>query len=333
MPENAIYQQLAESVFAGESKYIPAIFETLADLKDAEILMAAAPPAALEDIADKAGLSQAETAQRIDVLFKKGLIFKSKKESGIRYYRVRQVLQMHDSTAVMLDPPQRMLDLWKKYMAKEYNAYLRQVEAALPNPVIRVIPVNVSLKPENHILAFDDVNQIVQDAQSIAVTPCSCRVIDGACGKTVDVCMQFNKAADYSIERGTGRKLSPNEAIEMLQKCEAEGLVHVGSNSRSVGHVICNCCSDCCLNWPSVRGGLGKFVVPSRFQAVVDDALCTSCETCTERCYFEAISMTGKADTAIINSEKCMGCGLCQVTCPEDAISLKEVRPEDFVPA
>ena len=32
-------------------------------------------------------------------------------------------------------------------------------------------------------------------------------------------------------------------------------------------------------------------------------------------------------------AEKCMGCGLCQVTCPEDAITLKAVRPEDFIPA
>jgi NAD-dependent dihydropyrimidine dehydrogenase PreA subunit len=37
-------------------------------------------------------------------------------------------------------------------------------------------------------------------------------------------------------------------------------------------------------------------------------------------------------DTAVIDPEKCMGCGLCLVTCPEDALSLKEVRPADFVP-
>lgn len=333
MPENSIYHQLAETLSAGDSKYIAAIFETLADVKDAEILMVAAPPIPLEEIADKVGLSADEILDRIDLLFKKGLIFKSKKETGIRYYRVRSVLQMHDSTAVMLDPPLKMLDLWKKYMAEEFDEYSRKLEAILPKPVIRVIPVNVSLTPENRILAFDDVHQMVNDARSIAVTPCSCRVIDGACGKPVDVCMQFNKAADYSIERGTGRVLTPAEAIDMLKQCEEEGLVHVGSNSRSVGHVICNCCSDCCLNWPSVRTGLGKFVVPSRFQAVVDETLCTSCETCLERCYFEAIDMTGENDTAQVLAEKCMGCGLCKVTCPEDAISLKEVRPEDFVPA
>ncbi len=37
----------------------------------------------------------------IDSLFRKGILFKSRKPDGIRYYRVRQVLQLHDSTAVM----------------------------------------------------------------------------------------------------------------------------------------------------------------------------------------------------------------------------------------
>jgi Fe-S-cluster-containing hydrogenase component 2 len=164
------------------------------------------------------------------------------------------------------------------------------------------------------------------------VTKCSCRVIDGACGKDLEVCIQFDKAADYALERGTGRKLEKDEAMEMLRKCEEEGLVHVGNNRRTVGHVICNCCNDCCMNWPSVRGGLGKFVLPSRFYAVVDDELCSACETCLERCYFDAISMEGEDDTAIVDDQKCMGCGLCLVTCPDEALSLKETRPQDFVP-
>jgi Fe-S-cluster-containing hydrogenase component 2 len=51
-----------------------------------------------------------------------------------------------------------------------------------------------------------------------------------------------------------------------------------------------------------------------------------------ERCYFDAIRMEGENDTVVVDSEKCMGCGLCLVTCPDEALSLKEVRPEDFVP-
>jgi len=146
------------------------------------------------------------------------------------------------------------------------------------------------------------------------------------------VCVQVDKAADYSIERGTGRPISKTEALELMKKCEEDGLIHVSDNKQSPGHVICNCCSDCCIAWPSVRTGLGKFIAPSRFCAQVDTELCSSCETCLERCYFEAIDMSGENDTAQIAPDKCLGCGLCLVTCPEEAISLKEVRSTEFIP-
>ncbi|MBW1786821.1 MAG: 4Fe-4S binding protein [Deltaproteobacteria bacterium] len=324
------YGELAEAVGGGESKYIPGIFESLTDEDEARLLLAASPPATAAELAEKTGLGEDKIEDMLDPLFKKGLIFKSRKADGVRYYRVRHILQMHDATAVMLDPPRKMLDLWKAFMAEEFDGFSRKLEEVLPAPIIRVIPVNIALTPKTHILAFDDVKNLVDEARSIAVTPCSCRVIDGACGKSLEVCMQFDKAADYALERGTGRELTKTEAVEMLKRCEEEGLVHVGDNRRSVGHVICNCCTDCCLNWPSVRTGLGKFVVPSRFLAVVDEELCVACETCLERCYFDAIAV---AESATVDPEKCMGCGLCLVACPEEAIGFDEVRPEDFVPA
>ena len=50
-----------------------------------------------------------------------------------------------------------------------------------------------------------------------------------------------DRAADYSIERGTGRKLTNEEAVRILEMCEEQGLVHVAENKQGVGHVICNC--------------------------------------------------------------------------------------------
>jgi len=333
MATSELYQQLAEAVGWGESKYIPGIFEELADEKEAKVLMAASPPATIEELAEKSGLPAGEIEQMIDPLFKKGLIFKSVKADVTRYYRVRHLLQFHDSTAVMENGPQKMLDLWKQFMIDEYDDFTHKFEEMLPEPVIRVIPVNLTVDTKTQILAFDDVKNLVEDARNIAVTRCSCRVIDGACGQELWNCMQFNKAADYALERGTGKPLTKPEAIEMLKRCEEEGLIHVAQNQRSIGHVICNCCSDCCINWASIRIGQGKFVVPSRFLAEVDADACTICETCLERCYFDAISMNDESDTAVIEAEKCMGCGLCLVTCPDEALSLKEVRPEEFVPA
>lgn len=333
MNQHDLYRQLAEAVGAGQSRYIPEIFRQLADEKEARLLLAAAPPATAAEIAEKSGLTTQEVEQMTEPLFAKGLLFKSKKPDATRYYRVRHLLQLHDATAVMIDAPKKMLELWKSYMAEEFDEDMRKLEQVLPGPVIRVIPVNVTVEPQGRILAFDDIRQVVENARNLAVTPCSCRVIDGSCGKPVEVCVQIDKAADYAIERGTGRKLEKDEALALMKMCEEEGLVHVSDNRRMPGHVICNCCSDCCLNWSSVRSGLGKFVVPSRFSAQVDPDSCAACETCMERCFFDAVSMEGPGDTAMVNEEKCMGCGVCIVTCPEDAISLKETRPEDFIPA
>jgi Pyruvate/2-oxoacid:ferredoxin oxidoreductase delta subunit/DNA-binding MarR family transcriptional regulator len=333
MQDKTLYTQLAEQIGAGESKVVSRLFETLLDESEAKLVLAAAPPATAEELAQRTGIDTARIGTMIDGLFRKGLLFKSKKPDGIRYYRVRHVLQFHDATAVMHDPPPKMLDLWKEYTRTEWEEQSKVYEALLPQAAMRVVPINVSLEPNSQILASDDVSKLIDGARNIAVTKCSCRVIDGACGKPVEVCMQLDRAADYSIERGTGRKLSREEALRMLERCEEEGLVHVAENKQGVGNVICNCCRDCCINWPSVRTGLGKFVSPSRFRAVVDGDECNGCELCIDRCFFDAMKMVDGDTLAAVDEEKCMGCGVCRVACVVDAISMQVVRPQEFVPA
>jgi len=334
MTATDLYQELAASIGLPGSVLVADMFRGLADENQAKVLMAASPPATLEELAQKTGLSVSDVEQTIEPLFQKGLIFKSKKPEGTRYYRVRQFLQFHDSTAVALDVPRKVLDLLKEFMnSQEWAGYFDRLKNVLPRPAMRVIPVNVAIEPDTQILVFDDVRTHIENAERIAVTACSCRVIDGSCGKPVEVCMQLGKAADYAIERGTGRELTKEEALQVLKESEEAGLVHTGSNSRSVGHVICNCCQDCCMAWsPVVRSGARKFVSPSRFVAAVDTDLCTSCETCVDRCFFDAIQLSGENDTAVVSAEACMGCGLCLVTCPSGALSLEETRPEEHVP-
>ena len=100
-----------------------------------------------------------------------------------------------------------------------------------------------------------------------------------------------------------------------------------------MGHVICNCCRDCCINWASIRTGLGKFCAPSRFRAVVDADDCNGCELCIDRCFFDALHMNDTNELALIDAHKCMGCGVCLVVCPTAAIGLEAQRAEEFVPA
>ncbi len=330
MTDMALCKKLAKAIGAGESPLIPKIFEALVNDDEAKVMLLAAPPATAEDLAQKAGLTEEAVFEMMDSLFHRGLIFKATRGGDKKWYRVKSIPQMHDSTSLTPGISRQVLDLWKAYMAEEWPTYGRAMMDAMPGAIMRVVPVNESIEPQSQILAYEDVVKIVEGARTLSVTKCSCRVISGTCTKPLEVCMQVDRAADYNIERGTGRALSKSEAIDILKICREEGLVHTVDNRQTVGHVICNCCNDCCLNW-AVMKGPKKWVAPSRFEAVVDTDLCSGCETCIERCFFDALSMTD--DHAAVDAEKCLGCGVCTVVCPTEALKLKEVRARDFVPA
>jgi len=330
MADMGLCRQLAEAVGAGESPLIPKIFEALVNDDEAKVMLLASPPATVEELAQKTGLAGEAITAMMDSLFHRGLIFKAVKGGEKKFYRVKSIPQMHDSTSLTPGISRQVLDLWKEYMRKEWPGYGQMIMDFLPGPIMRVIPVNESIEPQSKILAYDDAVKIVENAKTLSVTNCSCRVISGNCEKPLEVCMQVDRAAEYNIERGTGRAITPKEAVEILRKCREEGLVHVVDNRQTVGHVICNCCDDCCLNWAIMKGPK-KWVAPSRFAAFVDVDLCSGCETCIDRCFFEALSM--QDDFAAVDPDRCLGCGVCTVVCPTDALKLKEVRSSDFVPA
>ncbi len=330
MANMALCRELAEAVGAENSPLIQKIFETLVSDDEARVVLAAAPPARAQELSQKTGIPEGTIKTMMESLFSRGLIFKSKKGEELKYYRVKNIPQLHDATVLAHGVSRRVLDLWKAYMKKEWPEYGRKITDLLPVSMLRVVPVNESIEPESRILVYDDVVKLVENAKTLSVTNCSCRVIDGACGKPLEVCIQVDRAAEYSLERGTGRAVSKSEVTEILRMCEKEGLVHVADNRQVLGHVICNCCKDCCLNW-SVMAGPKKWVAPSRFKAVVNPELCTGCETCLEQCFFDAIAL--KDNLAVVREEKCMGCGICTASCPTEALRLTEVRPADFVPA
>ena len=331
MTEQTLSQQLGATV-QPTSKIVPQIIEELTDEGERMLLMAASPPATVEELAERTGLAPDAIEQMMDLLFTKGLIFKSKKKDAIRYYRFRNLMQLHDATGVAIDAPRAVLDLWKEHTQTEWIEWVNGLEKAIQKPVLRGIPVNQSIEQTSQVMAFEDLKELVDGAKTLAVTKCSCRAIDGACGLPIDVCIQVDRAADYAIERGTGRELTKAETIDMLKQCAEDGLVAVSENKRGLGMVICNCCGDCCINWTSFKQGSRKFAAPSRYRATIMDDDCDGCEVCIDRCYFDALAMNDDA-IAVVNEENCMGCGLCQVACPTDAVEMELTRDETFVPA
>ena len=330
MKDSNLYQELSQMLGAPDSKILPRILQKIADEREIRVLMAAFPPATVSELAGKTDIAGEVIQVMVEDLFQKGLIFLSKKEGEPRYYRVKTVPQFHDSSVLWKGATPEFLRLWKEYTDQEWPDFGRVIEAFLPKPAIRVIPVGATIESKAKVLAMEDVREIVQQARNLAVTPCTCRVVDGKCGKPVEVCIQVNRAADYALQRGTGRAISKEEAIRILHTAEKEGLVHIVDNRQKVDHIICNCCRDCCINWRLPNRH--KLVAPSRFQAVVNTEECIGCQGCLDRCIFDAIRMEGDEPKAEIIPEKCVGCGVCTITCPTEAITMKEVRPPEVIP-
>jgi NAD-dependent dihydropyrimidine dehydrogenase PreA subunit len=202
-----------------------------------------------------------------------------------------------------------------------------------PTPLVRVVPVEKSIESLTTVHPHEEVAQFVEKADYIAVAQCACRESVGKCDKPKDVCMIFGPFGEFLVQRNRARHVSKAEAMEVLDRCEKEGLVHTSNNSADKAGLICNCCPCCCtilrgrtqLNHPHAFS-------PSRYEARIHEDECTGCGVCAEdRCPMGAIEMSD--GVAVMHREKCIGCGLCVTGCPVQAITLAQRENSPDIPA
>jgi Pyruvate/2-oxoacid:ferredoxin oxidoreductase delta subunit len=219
-----------------------------------------------------------------------------------------------------------------KKLARLIHDYKTAVNAAkgppkITFPTTRVIPVDRKIQADNTIHTYDQVAACIEKYEPLSVCTCYCRheakLIDenDDCGKPNEVCMQFGMGAQFVIDRGMGRKISKEEAMDILKKCEDAGLVHSTINRQEIDW-LCNCCNDHCV---ILKKALAQpkpgIALNSGFQPVRDPELCMACGTCIERCPAAALTM-GANDVPQVDLDRCIGCGVCATGCPEEAITL-----------
>lgn len=231
----------------------------------------------------------------------------------------------------------------KEKIAQLYEEYLPEFTGSLANsnyPWIRIIPtiksieINEPIQSEFEILPFEVIQRHIENNESIVVIPCMCRSVNEKlgedqkrnCDKPIETCLSFGIFADWFINAGLGRKITKEEAIQIVKDCEEKGLIHSTTNYQDEPLFICNCCSDCCT---FIRG-LKEFEHPrmfahSNFVGTVNEN-CTGCQECVDRCIFGAISYLDEEKKVEINKEQCMGCGNCINFCPSNAINLIKIR-------
>ena len=221
-----------------------------------------------------------------------------------------------------------------KRLAKLIHAFKAALDAEqgppkITYPTSRVIPVDRKIQAENTIHTYHQVASYIEKYQPLAVSTCFCRheakLIDEKddCGKPDEVCMQFGMGAQFVIDRKMGRRISKEEALEILKQTEEAGLVHAAINRQEIDF-LCNCCSCHCMILKTAlaqpKPGLS---LNSGFKPLHDSEKCTACGTCIDRCPTEALAM-GDEDVPVLNSDLCIGCGVCATGCDFEAITLVE---------
>ncbi len=339
------YQVLAEGHGYGHSERYRRILKFLMTPKQAEIVTHL--PAAFEAVAAQTGLSVDEVKREIDELFRKGIVIPKDLSTleGARF--CRDVLPLHDATEadqkteeIWGNKAHELWKLWEDFAQHEWYAKRAKEYANREIALDRVMPAYKTIQNIPGITSYDDVREIIKAAPSIGVVPCACRRQTGRKDIAVKVCTMVGRGADYAAIRGSGERLSYEEALEVIDKAEEDGEVHTYTNRRTLSYgVLCHCDRVSCVLWaPLIKHGvpLDKSLAKSRFEAVVDQELCNGCQVCVDRCQFDAIEMVKPAGSkkykAAIDPEKCWGCGICVIKCKPNALRLKLVRPLEHIP-
>ncbi len=323
-----IYKALNTSVGLGDSKYLNEIWELLCTAD--EIQIAALLPGGPEEIAEQSGRDLNEITEILQSLFIKGAAFKGIRDGKNIYKLPKNIIQFHDASLLWDGATEEFCNIWKRVMDEEFSGLMGSMpeDAKLPS-FMRVLPIQETLEGGSTPLTYEECEKMIKGSENVAIVKCPCRISQQNCDRPLEACIQINRGADYVLDRGHGREISKDEAMEILKQCEEAGLVHMVEN-RNKGNVICNCCTCCCEMFRLVDHTSKKWILaPSRYEASIDDT-CNSCGSCIEICPVEAISMDEQAK---VNSEACLGCGLCATVCPEDSIELKQVRSEDHIPS
>jgi len=281
-------------------------------------------------IAKRLGMDEAEAAEKLEDLAKRGLIFRTRESDGVQYRPIQFIVGIYEFQL-------NYMDREFAEMVEEYMPYMGMSLLPVKTKQLRVAPVGTAADAATAVETYNRIRDLVKDQEFAAVMPCICRkeqgILGNECDRPHEVCLSFGQFGRYVVDNKMARRISTDEALKILDVAEDSALVLCPSNTQDIAWICC-CCGCCC-------GGLRRLkllenpadYVQSYYRAQIDPDLCSACGTCVERCQIDAI--TEEDDAMEVNPARCIGCGLCVPTCPEDAITLIEkpdmsAPPDDF---
>ncbi len=220
----------------------------------------------------------------------------------------------------------------KRWLANHYHG-----KVLTPDHARSIVQVErtIPLQDLEQIIPYSTARQLVlQGPPAIAVVECPCRAIRERPCQPTDVCLVIGQPfVDLVLEHhaGTSRRISAQEALEILEAEHRRGHVHSAWFKDACLNrffAICNCCQCCCAGIEAMVRWDVPMMASSGFVVEVDPERCRGCGQCQQVCAFRAVEVNGRAQ---VDVDRCMGCGVCVDLCRENALSLRR-EPRRGVP-
>ena len=294
-------------------------------------------PETEEVIAKRAGVRLEEASELLTKMSSKFFVTGFRRPDGTRTFRLKLIAAadgLFEIPFIIRDPSpdlERLGDLWDQYLGEGMGLELHSGGVAIS----RALPAIKA--PKENVMLYEDAVELVKNAPSPVIIPCSCRTAYRNCDDPIRVCIGLSAGTPSPREDGTpvidGHHLVGNptrirpapvdEVVETLKLASDAGLVHMTMNFQDDPWFICNCCPHACglLRGLTTWKGIGA-VAPSSFWSVLDEDLCNGCGNCEIRCPVDAITMTDGLPE--IKHELCLGCGQCTFVCAPDALRLQK---------
>jgi Fe-S-cluster-containing hydrogenase component 2 len=277
-----------------------------------------------QTVADRCGEPPEKVAAHLDDMAQRGLLFRLKRGASVRYGAIPFVHGVFEFQVPTLD--RELSEMVEHYFEEGFDRNLQNSA----DYFLRTIPVRKAIDLTHHVASYEDAVEILRSKEKIVVAECICRkrteLLEQGCGKPLEACFLFGSMGQYYLDRGMGREVALDEAVAIVARCQAAGLVTQPATSQNPSG-MCNCCGDCC----GVLHALNKHPKPAEMvfsnyvaQVAVED--CTGCETCVDRCQMNALRLNA-GDLIQVDPDRCIGCGLCVTVCPTEALSLV-AKPE-----
>jgi Pyruvate/2-oxoacid:ferredoxin oxidoreductase delta subunit len=275
-------------------------------------------PVAVDEIASNVSLPREKLVEMLESLSERGLLFSGKTREKEKGYALQQVGFGFPQTFFWKgeDTPhaRNMANLIAKYFNRRVTT---EAYGSSETEGYRYIPVGGTIDHAiQAVFPYHSMESVIQQARVFAVAHCGCRIAmqlrGRGCEHPLEVCLKFDNLAEYLIERGLGREITREEALEVIRESEEAGLVHFVDNTvKDIKH-NCNCCGCACWNVGTIkRRKIPRDVLMATyFMRETDVDECASCGNCVEICPVDAVVIEG--DSTTVDEDWCIGCGVCE---------------------